>query len=234
MTITTTQQAIILKADFVPFTILQMNDTDLENLQLQLEKKIEQAPLYFNQAPVIIDVTHLIEKSTLNLPQLCKTLKSLHIIPVGIRGLLKNQHRAAIKEGLSLFNTTSGHAAHSKKPAKSNNSTDQKQQITITKPVRAGSQVYAQGGDLTITAAVNTGAECIADGNIHIYGPLRGKAIAGAQGNEQARIFCQKLDAELICIAGHYLVREHFDIPKTKKPMLQIYLSDNKLKIEGI
>ena len=99
MTHTTAKPTLVLKADFVPFTVLQMHDTDLENLQLQLEKKIDQAPRYFNQAPLIIDVTNLKDNNTLNLSQLCATLKALHIIPMGIRGLQKNQHSAAIEEG---------------------------------------------------------------------------------------------------------------------------------------
>jgi septum site-determining protein MinC len=79
-------------------------------------------------------------------------------------------------------------------------------------PVRSGQQVYAENRDLTVLTAVGAGAEVIADGSIHIYGPLRGRALAGAQGNEQARIFCREFHAELVAIAGHYKVLE--DVPK--------------------
>jgi len=76
--------------------------------------------------------------------------------------------------------------------------------MIIDKPLRSGQQVYAKGGDLIIMAAVNNGAEVIADGSIHVYAPLRGKAIAGAKGNTEARIFTTSLAPELISIAGTY------------------------------
>ena len=78
----------------------------------------------------------------------------------------------------------------------------------VTEPVRSGTQIYARGGDLIVTAAVSPGAELVADGNIHVYGPLRGRALAGASGDTSARIFCSRLEAELVSIAGRYLVSE--------------------------
>jgi septum site-determining protein MinC len=84
--------------------------------------------------------------------------------------------------------------------------------MLLTSPVRAGQQVYAdKGADLIVTATVNPGAEIIADGNIHVYGALRGRAIAGAGGNEGARIFALSFDPELVAIAGLYRVREDLD-----------------------
>ena len=85
--------------------------------------------------------------------------------------------------------------------------------LVITQPVRSGQVVYARNNDLIVLAAVNPGGQVVADGNIHVYGSLRGRAIAGAQGHDQARIFCQRLDAELLAINGIYLVWE--DIPPT-------------------
>jgi len=78
----------------------------------------------------------------------------------------------------------------------------------VTEPVRSGTQIYARGGDLIVTAAVSAGAEVMADGNIHVYGRLRGRALAGAAGDTAARIFCTRLEAELVSIAGRYLVSE--------------------------
>ena len=76
--------------------------------------------------------------------------------------------------------------------------------MVINRPLRSGQQVYARGRDLVVMAMVNAGAEVIADGHIHVYAPLRGKAMAGARGNTEARIFAQSLEAELISIAGVY------------------------------
>jgi septum site-determining protein MinC len=81
--------------------------------------------------------------------------------------------------------------------------------MIIDKPLRSGQQVYARGGDLVVMAAVNFGAEVIADGSIHVYAPLRGKAIAGARGNTAARIFSTCMEPELISIAGTYRTTEH-------------------------
>ena len=100
----------------------------------------------------------------------------------------------------------------------------------ITQPVRSGTQVYARGGDLVVTAAVSPGAELVADGNIHVYGPLRGRALAGAGGDAEARIFCSRLEAELVSIAGRYLVSEQLP-PELHGAPVQIALVDDQLTV---
>ncbi|HUH05569.1 MAG TPA: septum site-determining protein MinC, partial [Kofleriaceae bacterium] len=100
-------------------------------------------------------------------------------------------------------------------------------------PVRSGQQVYADNRDLTVLATVGAGAEVIADGSIHIYGALRGRALAGAQGNPKARIFCREFHAELVAIAGHYQVLE--DIPKELRGRpVQAWLEDEQLRFAVI
>ncbi|QQP99822.1 septum site-determining protein MinC [Lysobacter enzymogenes] len=100
-------------------------------------------------------------------------------------------------------------------------------------PVRSGQQIYADNRDLTVLTTVGAGAEVIADGSVHIYGPLRGRALAGAQGNAKARIFCREFHAELVAIAGRYKVLE--DIPKELrgKPV-QVWLEDEQIKIAAL
>ena len=100
----------------------------------------------------------------------------------------------------------------------------------VTEPVRSGTQIYARGGDLIVTAAVSAGAEVMADGNIHVYGRLRGRALAGAAGDTAARIFCTRLEAELISIAGRYLVSEQLPAEYQGGPA-QIALVDDGLTI---
>ncbi|WND78880.1 septum site-determining protein MinC [Lysobacter capsici] len=100
-------------------------------------------------------------------------------------------------------------------------------------PVRSGQQIYADNRDLTVLTTVGAGAEVIADGSVHIYGPLRGRALAGAQGNTKARIFCREFHAELVAIAGHYKVLE--DIPKELRgKAVQIWLEDEQIKIAAL
>jgi len=112
--------------------------------------------------------------------------------------------------------------------------TDAPRTLIVDKPLRSGQQVYAKGGDLVVMALVNHGAEVIADGNIHVYAPLRGKAIAGARGNTEARIFAASMEAELIAIAGIYRTTEN-PLPDTVlgKPA-QIRLEGEKLVMEPL
>ena len=101
----------------------------------------------------------------------------------------------------------------------------------VTQPIRSGRQVYAQQGDLVVLSTVSAGAELLADGHVHVYGALRGRALAGVSGDTSARIFCRSLQAELVSIAGHWLVREDMDdhlIGRT----VQIYLKGDLLVIE--
>jgi septum site-determining protein MinC len=100
----------------------------------------------------------------------------------------------------------------------------------VLHPVRSGQQIYAQQGDLTVCAGVGAGAEVIADGSIHVYGALRGRALAGAQGNESARIFCREFHAELVAVAGQYKVLDELPGSLRGKPA-QIWLEDGKLRV---
>ena len=228
---TNQKNLIQLKADLMPLTVLQINKTSLVDIETELNKKIQQAPQYFVHAPVVIDVNNIDDKSELDLAELCDKLKSCKIIPVGIKGIAKELHENAINQGLAIINSKSKGTTESASKSSPKMARPYK---LITKPIRSGTQIYAKDTDLVILSSVNTGAEVIADGNIHIYGPLRGRALAGARGDEMARIFCEQCEAELISIAGHYLVKENIKVPKTKKPLLQIFLDKETINIEGI
>ncbi len=106
--------------------------------------------------------------------------------------------------------------------------------MIIDTPVRTGQRIYARGADLVLMAMVNAGAEVIADGSIHAYAPLRGRALAGASGNTKARIFAMVMEAELVSIAGVYKTFEQ-DWPANlvKKPV-QVMLQDDKLEMRPI
>ncbi|MDR6093665.1 septum site-determining protein MinC [Stenotrophomonas sp. SORGH_AS_0321] len=99
--------------------------------------------------------------------------------------------------------------------------------------VRSGQQLYAENCDLTVMGTVGAGAEVIADGSIHIYGTLRGRALAGAQGNTAARIFCRDFHAELVAIAGHYKVLD--DVPDNLRgKAVQVWLEQDQIKIAAL
>jgi septum site-determining protein MinC len=101
--------------------------------------------------------------------------------------------------------------------------------LVIDRPLRSGQQVYAKGGDLVVLGAVNAGAEVIADGNIHVYGPLRGKAIAGSRGNTEARIFTTCFEPELFAIAGVYRTTDIPIPPDVAGKAAQVRLVDGVL-----
>ncbi|MFZ1548410.1 MAG: septum site-determining protein MinC [Candidatus Nitrotoga sp.] len=106
--------------------------------------------------------------------------------------------------------------------------------MIINKPVRTGQRIYAEGANLVVLAVVNAGAELIADGDMHIYAPLRGRAIAGAQGNENARIFIHSLEAELISIAGCFKVFENGIPENLRGKPVQVYLDNSDLIIQPL
>ena len=106
--------------------------------------------------------------------------------------------------------------------------------VVVDRPIRTGQQVYAENADLIVLALVSEGAEIIADGNIHVYGPLRGRALAGASGNKQARIFAQSMQAELVSVAGIYRVFDQNLPPHLHHKAVQIHLQDDRLAIAPI
>jgi septum site-determining protein MinC len=154
---------------------------------------------------------------------------------VGIQNALPDQLEAAAAAGFASFAPTSTQpsrrpaapaAAPERAPARSSRAAAR----LVTEPVRSGTQIYARGTDLVVTAAVSPGAELVADGNIHVYGALRGRAMAGASGDVEARIFCSRLEAELVSIAGRYLVSEQLPAEQRGFPV-QIVLVDDQLTI---
>lgn len=105
--------------------------------------------------------------------------------------------------------------------------------LLIDKPVRSGQQIYARDTDLIVMGPIGPGAEVIADNNIHVYGPLRGRALCGVSGNTNTRIFCQSLEAELVSVAGSYRVLEEIPEDLRGKPA-QIWLEGERLNIEPL
>lgn len=226
-----------LKADFLPITTLKLTHYDLAVFQAQLESTVLKAPHYFTNAPMIIDFS-LIQDHDFSdeaLLQMMKLMREYQMIPVAVRALpnqkiLPNIPDASTKPAETAETRAQRNNAHAQKPG------HKLETKLITKPVRAGTQIYARDADLVIVAPVNAGAEVIADGNIHVYGSLRGRALAGANGDTKARIFCHDLDPELISIAGHYLVSDQLQDYLRQKGMAHVFLDqDNEtIKIEMI
>lgn len=200
-------QSFTLKGGLYTLTTLHLQSTDLSIVHTELTETVKQAPKFFNHTPIVVDLHNLAEVTeSLELTELASVLQNHGLIPIGIRGGNEQQKQHALAAGWAILPETQKVEPATKTPHKLT-STPHATKL-ITQPVRSGQQIYAKGGDLIVMAPVSAGAEIMADGHVHVYAPLRGRAMAGVTGNTEARIFCQHLEAELIAIAGHYKVSE--------------------------
>jgi len=206
-------------------------------------------PDLFDGEPVVIDLTHLASLDvTVDFPGLVALLTQYKLKPVAVRGTTRKQTEAARAAGLAEAPDSAAAPARVETvevvrevvrevirevpvevevPVAATT-------LIIDKPLRSGQQVYAKGGDLIVTAVVNHGAEVIADGSIHVYAPLRGKAIAGAKGNAQARIFATCMEPELLSIAGTYRTTDNPLPDSVRGKPAQIRLDGERLVFEPI
>lgn len=219
------------KASFSPCMIFQLIRIDFDILEKQLKQTISKAPNLFLGSPVVIDLEKIKTHGAFNVIKLKHILMAAGLVPIGVRGGTIEQQEAAIIDGLPILNNEKITLTEKVPPAVNTESTPTFAKFIAT-PIRSGMQIYAKGCDLIVAAAVSAGAELLADGNIHIYGPLRGRALAGVQGNTQARIFCRSLEqAELISIAGYYLTKEDIQANEIKEGTIQIYLDNTHVRI---
>lgn len=227
-----TDQAFEIKASSFTLTILQLKTFDVAMITNQLAKAFEKAPNFFQNTPVVFDLHRLqaIECS-IEFPRLVAAAKAYRMIPIAVHGANDHQSQQAISAGLAIFSGQSpvkANLASAKVPAITPSLHESKM---ITSPVRSGQQIYAKNTDLIVLGPVSHGAELLADGNIHVYGSLRGRALAGVSGKTDARIFCHKFEAELISIAGLYQLNDQFN-HQIGLENCQIFLNTDKLCIE--
>ncbi len=192
-------------------------------------EQVARSPGFFVDAPVVLDVAGALGcTSVADFVELRATLRRHQLTVVGVQNASTIQQRAARATDLAIFSAIvrgRGHAAPTSAKAPSS-----RRSRLVTHPVRSGTQIYAKDGDLVVTAPVSAGAELIADGHVHVYGPLRGRAIAGARGDTEARIFVQRLEAELVAIAGRYMVSEAI-APEHLRRAVQVALVEDELRI---
>lgn len=248
-----------LKGSLFTLTVLKLKSVDLSTIKEELAATLATAPKFFENAPVVIDLQLLAQiNPECNFAALSTILRENHLIPIGVRNGSEQHHQAAIAAGLALLpnikiQETTSFAEQASETAPVNTrkgpestaatqtSVETQEVLSgsptkiITQPVRSGKQIYVKGGDLLILSSVSHGAEVLADGNIHVYGALRGRALAGVRGDTNAKIFCQDLDPELISIAGHYKISDEIHNPhQGGKGLTHVYLEDDELKIETI
>lgn len=203
-----------LKGSMLALTILELTANDPDRLNVQLAEKVEQAPQFFQDAPIILALDKYPEGAQpLDLASLLSICRQHGLRALAVRTESPEHIAAANLLDIAVLAPSNARerplaitpaAAQVVEPVEP----ELMPAKIITQPVRSGQQIYAKNSDLIVLAAVSAGAELLADGNIHVYGPLRGRALAGINGNLDARIFCQQLGAELLSIAGQYKVAE--------------------------
>jgi septum site-determining protein MinC len=248
------EQVLELRGVLTALNVLRVLSPDLEAIARSLDTRIREAPDLFSGAPVVLDVSALagdLESGTrplqgLRLGHLTDLLKTRGLVPVAVSGLPPGRQHEATAAGLGVLDATGSKQRVARRvpeakpaPVAQVDQIEEPQPqapppqdtigtLTLTQPLRSGQIVYADGRDAIALAAINAGAELIADGNIHIYASLRGRAMAGARGNSEARIFCQKFEADLVSIAGVYLSADEIPKQHRGKPV-QISLQHGEL-----
>jgi septum site-determining protein MinC len=222
--------AFELKGRMMTLSVLRLLSPQLDRIAEQLDRKIGTAPDFFRGLPVLLDFEAL-PGEALEVAQLKGLLAERQLIPVGVRGVDAAQRETAAQAGLGVI--SGGEPPRRPEPVREAAPAAPTAGMVVRQPVRSGQQVYARGGDLVVMASVSPGAEVLADGHVHIYGSLRGRALAGVQGNSEARIFCHSLDAELVAIAGNYRISENIRDEERGRPV-HVYLDGDNLRIESI
>lgn len=208
-----------IKSANLPLVALLLKSPDLDALSRDLAARFGDIPDFFDQDPLVVELSALAaEERAIDFAALLTLLRSYRVAPVAVRGGNPAQMDAAQAAGLLAAPDARITAARTQEPEITRvqappveapaMATPPLGALVIDKPLRSGQQVYARGRDLVVLAMVNAGAEVIADGHIHVYAPLRGKAMAGARGNADARIFSLSLAPELLSIAGIYRTSE--------------------------
>jgi septum site-determining protein MinC len=203
------QTPIELKGSSFTLSVVHLHHADPDVVRQALQDKVNQAPAFLKNAPVVLNVASLTSEVNWRLMQQAVTSTGLHI--VGVSGCKDEPLKRIItRAGLPLLSEGKEQktAVEVIEPVKPAELPPVKTRV-INTPVRSGQQIYAKNCDLIVTNSVSAGAELVADGNIHIYGMMRGRALAGASGDRDCQIFCTSLSAELVSIAGEYWMMDH-------------------------
>ena len=242
-------RTVEFKGRMTTLNVIRIQSSDLPDVDQAISEKVGQASEFFSNLPVLLELDPSSSLAPADLMAMVERNRLALIGMIGCCEALDQQARAA---GMVVFpanafgadrpaprqaqtapdeSCATAEVGASAEPSlsKAHASTEGKTPTVLVKhPVRSGQQIYARGGDLIVLAAVGEGAEVLADGHIHIYGPLRGRALAGVQGDTQARIFCKSLQAELVSVAGSYCISEDIS-PRLQGKSVQISLGSNEV-----
>lgn len=244
--------AFTFKGGMLPMTVMELTSADPERIREQLAGKISQSPAFFQHTPVVLNVEKL-DEPHLALERICAVCRAHKLLPVAVRGGPDPVKQSAWALGLGWFPPQEASRPRPLESVAGDGDAELAESAEMTEAVgeavtpdalpgttaggriyrgtvRSGQQVTAPEGDLVVVGAVNAGAEVLAAGSVHVYGALRGRALAGIHGDAQAGIFCRELHAELLSVAGNYKRLEDID-PRLLGTTVQVRLSDDQLGI---
>jgi len=257
------EPAFKIKNANLPVLVLHLKTADMARVKAQLATRLKQMPDFFAHAPVVLGLADLADAdATLDFPDLLDFMRQHRMQAAGVQGGSAAQQDAAARAGLGVIPDIPSRAAPIAKsppdavPAAVDSGPAQpdlpglevepepvpdtpatpevRPTLVIDKPVRTGQRIHAEGANLVVLAIVNAGAELIADGDIHVYAPLRGRALAGARGNTAARIYVQSMEAELVAIAGYFQVFDEGIPEAVHGKFSQIFLDGEKIQVQAM
>lgn len=258
------EPAIELKGSVFTLAVLCLRSCELDVIDAQLGERLAKNPKFFDNAPIVVDLEAVRSaEKRLDFAGFVQRMRARGLFPVGVQNGSQLQNDAAIGAGLAVVKgratsptrkkAESAESTHetprdssadenvrANTPSAPRDTASPTQTIrtggakVIHHPVRSGQRIIARDGDLIVLAAVNAGAEIIAEGNIHVYAPLRGRALAGVSGDTSARIFCQHMEAELVAVAGNYRVFDNNMPDELRGKAAQVYLDGEQLIVEPL
>lgn len=252
MNVATPPEPFRLRAGNFSLLVLRLLDPRPEAVLPALGDQFRRAPGFLRFAPIVIGLQDLEGMTdTVDFRALVEGLRALEIVPIGTLGGGPALRQAAVAAGLPPMRLAGGKEPDEEvalpagpvqasmpdvpMPAAPEPVAPPPARVAmvVTEPVRSGQRIYAQGSDLIVTATVNPGGEVIADGNVHVYGALRGRAVAGATDDPGARVFALHFDPELVAIAGLYAVRDGLgDAPIGRA--VQVRLDGEEMRFEPL
>lgn len=225
-------EAVEIKGEMLLLNVLHLHSPDTVKIKQGLQHKRDSLPQLFANSPLLLDGSALGNACRdLDMQALRTMVIDLGFIPVGMRNLPEECLQPATQAGWAVLRSPRAMPPRTERAIAREPVAAQKPSVEVVdRPVRSGQQVYFPDGDVVVLQHTSAGSEILAGGSVHVYGSLRGRVLAGIHGDTSARIFCQKLEAELVAIAGNYRLLDEMDTDLKGQPAM-VWLEGEKLKI---